>query len=90
MKKTITPDGHKLTGIFCNFFGHHFVVSKTVTQHIKEYKCIHCGKQVCTNEQGKLSVLTPQMQEINKTLEDMYKKRNRRRAAQVNIPQKVA
>ncbi|MBT8187258.1 MAG: hypothetical protein HKP38_10290 [Croceitalea sp.] len=78
MKKTLTPDGNKLTGIFCNFFGHHFVVSKKVTQHIKEYRCLHCQKQVSTDERGKLSALTPQMQEINNTLEDMYQKRNRK------------
>ncbi|MEM1339346.1 MAG: hypothetical protein AAF717_15020 [Bacteroidota bacterium] len=90
MKKTITPDGNKLTGIFCSIFGHHYVVSKQVTQHIKEYRCIHCQKQVTTNENGRLSVLTPQMQEINKTLEDMHQKRNRRRAADVTLPPQVA
>ncbi len=90
MKKTITPNGHKLTGIFCNIFGHHYVVSKQVTQHIKEYRCIHCQKRVTTNENGKLSVLTPQMQEINQTLEDMYQKRNRRRAGGVTLPPQVA
>ena len=83
MKKTITPDGNKLTGIFCNFFGHHFVVTKKVTEHIKEYRCLHCNKQVTTDERGKLSALTPQMQEINNTLEDMYQKRNRRSARKV-------
>ena len=77
MKNTITPDGNKITGIFCNLFGHHFVVSKKVTQHIKEYKCVHCQKQVTTDERGKLSPLTPKLKEINKTLEDMYQRRNR-------------
>jgi len=80
MKKTITPDGNKLTGIFCNFFGHHFVISKKVTKHIKEYRCQNCQKQVTTDERGKLSALTPQLQEINNTLEDMYQKRNRKSA----------
>ena len=80
MSRTITPDGNKITGIFCNFFGHHFVVSKKITEHIKEYKCVHCGKQVATDEQGKLSPLTQKQKEINKTLEDMYQRRNRRRA----------
>ncbi|MEM1260228.1 MAG: hypothetical protein AAGH81_17015 [Bacteroidota bacterium] len=80
MSKTITPDGNKVSGIFCNFFGHHFVVSKKVTQHIKEYKCVHCGKQVTTDECGKLSPLTPKLKEINNTLEDMYQRRNRVRA----------
>ncbi len=80
MKQTTPSDGNKLTGIFCNFFGHHFVVSKKVTEHIQEYRCLHCQKQVTTDERGKLSALTPQMQEINSTLEDMYQKRNRRSA----------
>ena len=80
MKNTITPDGNKIASIFCNFFGHHYVVSKKVTEHIKEYKCVHCQKQVTTNERGKLSPLTSKLKEINKTLEDMYHRRNRRRA----------
>lgn len=90
MKKSITPDGNKLTGIFCNFFGHHFTVSKKVTKHIKEYRCLHCQKQVTTDETGKLSALTPQMQEINNTLADMYQKRNRRLARTIKRKQHVA
>lgn len=78
MKKNTPAEGKKLTGIYCNLFGHRYTVSKKVTHHIKEYKCIHCQKQVTTDERGKLSELTPIMQEINKTLEEMYKKRNRR------------
>jgi len=80
MSKTITPDGNKLTGLFCNFFGHHFVVSKKVTEHIKEYRCLHCQKQVSTDERGQLSTLTPEVKEINNTLEDIYHKRNRKSA----------
>lgn len=80
MKNTITPNGNRITGIFCNFFGHHFVVSKKVTKHIKEYQCVHCKKQVTTDERGKLSLLTPKLREINKTLEDMYQRRNRRKS----------
>jgi len=79
MSKTITPDGNKLTGLFCNFFGHHYVVSKKVTEHIKEYRCAHCNKKVTTDGFGKLSPLTPQMKEINNVLHDMYQKRNRKR-----------
>ena len=85
MKKTTTPEGNKLTGIFCNIFGHHYTVSKRVTQHIKEYKCLHCQKQMTTDERGKLSALTPVMQEINKTLAEMYQKRNRRSAIQKQV-----
>ncbi|OQD44181.1 hypothetical protein BUL40_01090 [Croceivirga radicis] len=78
MSQTITPTGSKITGLFCSLFGHHFVVSKKVTHHIKEYKCIHCQTQVTTDERGKLTALTDKLKEINKTLEEMYQKRNRR------------
>ena len=63
---------------FCSLFGHHFSVSKKVTSVIKEYKCVHCGKQVTTDVSGTLSLLTPQLKEINETLERIYQKRIRR------------
>lgn len=62
--------------VFCNIFGHHYSVSKKVTQHIKEYKCIHCGKQVTTDVSGNLAILTPELEDINKTLESIYQKRH--------------
>jgi DNA-directed RNA polymerase subunit RPC12/RpoP len=62
--------------IFCNIFGHHYSVSKRVTSHIKEYKCIHCNKQVTTDVSGNLSILTPELQDINKTLERIYQRRH--------------
>ena len=63
--------------IFCNIFGHHYSVSKKVTGHIKEYKCVHCGRQVTTDVDGNLSTLTPELQEINETLERLYQRRHR-------------
>ncbi|MBW8199049.1 MULTISPECIES: hypothetical protein [Flavobacteriaceae] len=83
MKTTTTQHGNKFSSFFCSLFGHHYTVSKKVTHHIKEYKCIHCQKQVTTDVSGKLSALTPQMQEINSTLEDMYRKRQSRVVHQV-------
>lgn len=90
MSKTITPDGNKITGVFCNFFGHHYVVSKKVTEHIKEYRCVHCGKQVSTDERGKLAPLTQKMKEINNALEDMYQRRSRVRAQGKPVRKQVA
>ena len=63
--------------ILCNILGHHYTVSKKITRHIKEYKCIHCGKEVTTNVKGNLSNLTPELQEINKTLENFFKKKHK-------------
>ena len=56
----------------CNLFGHHYSVSKNVTSHIKEYACVHCGKQVTTDASGNLSLLTPEL----KTLENIYQRRH--------------
>ncbi|MEH6512142.1 hypothetical protein [Maribacter arcticus] len=62
--------------IFCNIFGHHYSVSKKVTSHIKEYKCIHCQKEVTTDVSGNLALLTPELQDINRTLEHIYQRRH--------------
>ncbi|RKR14692.1 hypothetical protein CLV91_0770 [Maribacter vaceletii] len=67
----------------CSIFGHHYAVSKKVTSHIKEYKCIHCAREVTTDVSGNLSALTPELQDINNTLEDIYQKRHRAAAQQV-------
>ena len=62
--------------MLCTLFGHHYTVSKNVTSHIKEYSCVHCGKQVTTDASGNLSLLTPELKEINQTLERIYQKRH--------------
>lgn len=83
MKKVITDYGSKLGAICCSIFGHHFVVSKNITLHIKEYKCVHCSKQVTTDVSGNLSELTPELRDINNTLQNIYQKRHRAVAQQV-------
>nr|WP_299385941.1 hypothetical protein [Allomuricauda sp.] len=83
MKTPTHHHGNKFSSFFCNLFGHHYVVSKKVTEHIKEYKCLHCGKEVTTDASGQLSVLTPEMQDINSTLADMYRKRRGRQVQHV-------
>lgn len=83
MKKVITDCGSKLGSICCSIFGHHFKVSKNITSHIKEYKCIHCSKQVTTDVSGNLSELTPELRDINNTLQNIYQKRHTAAAQQV-------
>ena len=77
MKKVMTDYGTRLSALCCSIFGHHYIVSKKVTLHIKEYKCAHCKMQVTTDVTGNLSRLTPELQEINNTLEDIFNKRHR-------------
>lgn len=70
------PKGSVVSKFFCSVFGHRYVVTKRVTSHIKEYRCLHCQEQVTTNANGNLSKLTPRLKEINATLAMIYQKRN--------------
>lgn len=76
MKKGIINFLNKVSSIFCYIFGHHYGVSKEVTLHIKEYRCVHCSKEVTTDASGNLSELTPELQDINNTLHSIYQKRH--------------
>lgn len=73
-----SPEGNKITGMYCQVFGHNYVVIKQVTRHIKEYKCSNCQKEVTTTPDGKLETLTLKLREINTSLKEMFEKRNRR------------
>ena len=82
MKKRRSPDGNKVTGFLCSVFGHHYVVSKEITRHIKEYECVYCGKQVTTDGSGTLTTLTKKNKRINRELMEIQKKRrNRKRSS---------
>lgn len=83
MKKVLSSCGAKFNLLCCAIFGHHYSVSKKITSHIKEYKCIHCSKEVTTDANGNLSSLTPEMQDINETLQNLYQKRHRSSQQQV-------
>ncbi len=63
------------TKLYCDFFGHNYNVTKSVTKHVKEYTCKCCKKQLTTNSDGKLTELTPKYQEINEALERLYNNR---------------
>ncbi|MDC0009032.1 hypothetical protein OAE03_00580 [Winogradskyella sp.] len=63
------------TILYCDFFGHKYEISKKVTNHVKEYTCTCCKKQLTTNSNGKLIELTPKYQEINEALSRIYNNR---------------
>ena len=77
MKKT-TKKQFIMPRLYCNFFGHDYKVSKEVTNHVKEYTCSHCKKEVTTNSNGRLTDLTPKYKEINAILERVYTSRCKR------------
>ncbi len=78
MKNEFLSWHFKVNSVFCYIFGHHYSVSRKITAHIKEYKCIHCSKETTTDANGNLSNLTPEMKDINETLQNLYQKRHSR------------
>jgi len=64
------------TKVWCTFFGHHFVTSRNVTNHFKEFKCKHCGLELTNDEKGQRTHLTPELRDINETLFHFYQKRH--------------
>ena len=67
-----------MLGIVCNTLGHHYKVTRKVTNHINEYKCSHCGREVTDNLSGNLELLTFKMKEVNSTVSSFFKRRSRR------------
>jgi len=76
--KTTTSNSNSVSKFYCNVFGHQYDVSKKVTQHVKEYTCKCCKKQLTTNGNGRLTELTPTFQEINSILEYIHTRRSMR------------
>jgi len=65
----------------CTLFGHEFKVVNRVTDHVKEYQCVHCKTQRTINGDGRLVPLTPKRKAINSTLKDLYVKRLEKKKA---------
>ncbi|MHA7841950.1 MAG: hypothetical protein ACX93I_01435 [Winogradskyella sp.] len=61
--------------LYCDFFGHNYEMTRKVTNHVKEYTCSCCKKQLTTDSNGRLTELTPKYQEINTALERIYNHR---------------
>jgi len=64
--------------LYCDFFGHNYEMTKKVTNHVKEYTCTRCNKQVTTDSNGRLTELTPKYKDINSALERIYNNRTMR------------
>lgn len=62
--------------ILCTLFGHHFIVSREVTEHFKEYKCTCCDLELTNDLRGHKTFLTPELKSINETLFYVNKRRH--------------
>jgi hypothetical protein len=71
-----------ILGIVCTAFGHNYKITREVTNHINEYKCTHCGREVTDNILGNLEILTGKVKEVNTTVSSFLEKRSLRVSAQ--------
>jgi len=76
MQKTFSPI--KAAAI-CSFTGHDFQVTHQVNSRVQEMRCTKCGKEMTTNIYGKMVPLSARYSRINKALNDLAIKKNRRK-----------
>ncbi|WP_395050060.1 hypothetical protein [Flavobacterium sp.] len=62
--------------ILCSFFGHKIITTRNVTNHFREYKCSVCGLELTNDLKGHKTYLTPELKDINETLNSLYKKKH--------------
>jgi len=75
MKLLSKNPAKRILRISCAVFGHNYLVTRKVTDHIYEYKCSCCGKEVTNNYAGKLEQLTHQNKKVNASLSNFMKKK---------------
>ena len=77
MSNRTTNRTFTLSGIVCSTLGHNFVISRRITNHINEFKCTQCGKEVTNTYSGRLESLTVKTKEINTVVLRENKKRKK-------------
>lgn len=63
---------------YCFLFGHRIITTRNITNHFKEYKCTVCKLELTNDEKGNKTSLTPELKDINRTLETFFYKKNNR------------
>ncbi len=66
-----------IKGLCCHVFGHSYKLTHKISGAIKEYQCSTCKKEVATNLQGDLEVITSSKRKLHHMLQlFLEKKRN--------------
>ncbi|RLD28478.1 MAG: hypothetical protein DRI70_03470 [Bacteroidetes bacterium] len=81
MKATYSKSSFSISGIVCNTLGHDYAISRKITNHINEYKCTKCGKEVTDNFAGRMENLTLKTKQVNSSLALFFEKKMRRKYA---------
>ncbi len=74
-----SPKPHfSLSGLMCSALGHDYIITRKVTNHINEYKCTQCGREVTDSLNGKREALTFKTKQINTALATFFEKKMKR------------
>ncbi len=76
-----TASPFSLLSFVCATFGHDYIISRKITNHINEYTCAHCGKEVADNMQGNVEILTSKIKKVNTSLASFYAKKTQKISA---------
>ena len=79
MKNHTLKSSITLYGILCGALGHDYMISRKVTNHINEYKCANCGREVTDTFSGRIEILTRSAKKANSKLAAFFIKKSRRR-----------
>ncbi len=79
MKTSSPKSPFSFSGVVCNVLGHDYEISRKITNHISEYKCTRCGKEVTENFSGRLENLTFKTKKVNTSLALFHEKKMRRK-----------
>lgn len=63
------------TSVICSILGHKYRSTRKITNHFSEYQCHCCRKQMTEDTRGRLISLTPELRDINKTLNMIFTRR---------------
>jgi DNA-directed RNA polymerase subunit RPC12/RpoP len=81
MKDSSPKASFSLFRLVCSTFGHDYIITRKVTNHINEYKCSHCGREVTDGPAGKLEDLTNKIKQVNTCVATFFQKRTQRISA---------
>ncbi len=63
--------------LICTAFGHDYIITRKITDHISEYKCACCGREVSNSYSGKFEILTYKQKETNECLSSFFQKKKK-------------
>ena len=79
MKNHSPKASFSLYSIVCSTLGHDYMISRKVTNHINEYKCANCGREVTDTFSGRIEILSQAAKKANSKLAAFFLKKSRRR-----------